>query len=153
MFGDCNDTWEHCVMPGEIDGIDMFDAPRASVVFKRSLAVGKGGGTRGHAVTTRVTAPRGAGAGNRNRRGGGSNPGGGGAVPVVVRGPASRVGRRAPKRGPRAVPRGRRVVVVGGVVSRRSGPYPLPPALRLAREPRVRALRRRQGGAADARAR
>jgi alkylated DNA repair dioxygenase AlkB len=86
MFGDCNDTWEHCVMPGEIDGIDVFDAPRASVVFKRSLAVGKGGGTRGHAVTTRVTAPRGPGAGNRNRRGGGSNPARGGGARGGARG-------------------------------------------------------------------
>jgi alkylated DNA repair dioxygenase AlkB len=86
MFGDCNDTWEHCVMPGEIDGIDTFDAPRASVVFKRSLAVGKGGGTRGHAVTTRVTAPRGPGAGNRNRRGGGSNPARGGGARGGARG-------------------------------------------------------------------
>ena len=48
MFGDCNDAWEHCVYPGEHEGTD--DAPRASVVFKRSLWVGKGGGTRGHAV-------------------------------------------------------------------------------------------------------
>lgn len=97
MFGDCNDTWEHCVMPGEIDGINVFDAPRASVVFKRSLAVGKGGGTRGHAVTTRGDAPRGPGAGNRNRRGGGSNPArGGGARGGRGRGRngASNAGRR-----------------------------------------------------------
>ena len=101
MFGDCNDTWEHCVMPGEIDGIDTVDAPRASVVFKRSLAVGKGGGTRGHAVTTRGTAPRGPGAGNRNRRGGGSNPARGGGARGGARGGrgrgrngASNAGRR-----------------------------------------------------------
>ena len=99
MFGDCNDTWEHCVMPGEIDG-ETLDAPRASVVFKRSLAVGKGGGTRGHAVTTRVAAPA-PGAGNRNRRGGGSNPTRGGGARGGARGGrgrgrngASNAGRR-----------------------------------------------------------
>ena len=69
MFGDCNDTWEHCVMPGESDadagGAAATEAPRASVVFKRSLAVGERGGARGHAVRSSP----------RNRRGGGSNPG------------------------------------------------------------------------------
>lgn len=73
MFGDCNDVWEHCVYPGESDG-DVDDAPRASVVFKRSLAVGKGGGKRGHAVKS----TSGAGGGNKGRQGAGRGAGRGG---------------------------------------------------------------------------
>jgi len=91
MFGDCNDTWEHCVMPGENDvrgdASDASDAPRASVVFKRSLATGKRGGARGHAVgggDKKKNRKR-----NRDRGGGGSSPGRG----VPARGARARGGR------------------------------------------------------------
>ena len=91
MFGDCNDTWEHCVMPGENDvrgdASDASDAPRASVVFKRSLATGKRGGARGHAVgggDKKKNQKR-----NRDRGGGGSSPGRG----VPARGARARGGR------------------------------------------------------------
>ena len=91
MFGDCNDTWEHCVMPGENDtrgdASDASDAPRASVVFKRSLATGKRGGARGHAVgggDKKKNRKR-----NRDRGGGGSSPGRG----VPARGARARDGR------------------------------------------------------------
>ena len=79
MFGDCNDAWEHCVMPGESEGPDAGgagdgfpapDAPRASVVFKRSLATGARGGARGAAGESRRSRNR-----NGRGRGGGSNPG------------------------------------------------------------------------------
>ena len=90
MFGDCNDTWEHCVMPGENDtrgdASDASDAPRASVVFKRSLATGKRGGARGHAVGGGEKKKN---RGNRNRGGGGSSPGRG----VPARGARARGGR------------------------------------------------------------
>ena len=80
MFGDCNDTWEHCVMPGESDvrgDANASDAPRASVVFKRSLATGKRGGARGHAVGggEKKNASSGKIRGNRRRGGGGSSSG------------------------------------------------------------------------------
>ena len=80
MFGDCNDTWEHCVMPGESDvrgDANASDAPRASVVFKRSLATGKCGGARGHAVGggEKKNASSGKIRGNRRRGGGGSSSG------------------------------------------------------------------------------
>ena len=66
-------------MPGESEGPDAGgagdgfpapDAPRASVVFKRSLATGARGGARGHAVESRRSRNR-----NGRGRGGGSNPG------------------------------------------------------------------------------
>ena len=66
MFADCNDAYEHCVMRAE--GEDN-DAPRASIVFKRSMATASG--KRGHGLRGEGRA--------RGRRGGG---GGGGGIGI-----------------------------------------------------------------------
>ena len=96
MFADCNDAWEHCVMRAEGVG---DDAPRASVVFKRSLPPTKKGGLRGHAVVVEGKGHQKGGKGTK--RGGGEKGyprGGGGGEERRTKG-GSRGGRGGGRRG------------------------------------------------------